>query len=130
VLGASNENKHGKNMFAPYVPESSRRRVNILANECMIVVGTRPEIIKMAPIIRALKERSLPYVFVHCGQHYDYNMSQQFIEELELPAPKYGFKVRAYSPGLQTGRILTLIERVIKKVEPKSCWLKATPTVF
>jgi len=93
--------------------------VKILADECMIVVGTRPEIIKMAPIIRALKERSLPYVFVHCGQHYDYNMSQQFIEELELPSPNYGFKVRAYSPGLQTGRILTLIEGVIKKVKPK-----------
>lgn len=93
--------------------------MNILANECMIVVGTRPEIIKMAPVVRALKERSLPYVFVHCGQHYDYNMSQQFIEELELPAPNYGFKVRAYSPGLQTGRIMALIERVIKKVKPK-----------
>ena len=93
--------------------------MNILDNECMIVVGTRPEIIKMAPVVRALKERSLPYVFVHCGQHYDYNMSQQFIEELELPAPNIGFKVRAYSPGLQTGRIMTLIERVIKKTEPK-----------
>ncbi|MFB0514808.1 MAG: non-hydrolyzing UDP-N-acetylglucosamine 2-epimerase [Candidatus Bathyarchaeia archaeon] len=93
--------------------------MNVLANECMIVVGTRPEIIKMAPVVRALKERSLPYVFVHCGQHYDYNMSQQFIEELELPAPNYGFKVRAYSPGLQTGRIMTLIERVIKNAKPK-----------
>src|SRR3990170_1144103 len=85
----------------------------------MVVVGTRPEIIKMAPIIRAFEERSLPYVFVHCGQHYDYNMSQQFIEELELPKPDYGFKVKAYTPGLQTGRILTLIERVVKKDQPK-----------
>jgi len=73
----------------------------------------------MAPVIRALNEKSLPYVFVHCGQHYDYNMSQQFIEELELPAPDFGFKVRAYSPGLQTGRIMALIEGVIKKVESK-----------
>ena len=84
----------------------------------MIIVGTRPEIVKMAPIIRALKEKSIPHVFVHCGQHYDYNMSQQFIEELELHAPDYGFKVRAYSPGLQTGRIITLIERVVKKAKP------------
>jgi UDP-N-acetylglucosamine 2-epimerase (non-hydrolysing) len=85
----------------------------------MVIVGTRPEIVKMAPIVRALKEESQPYVFVHCGQHYDYNMSQRFIEELELPAPDYGFKVKAYSPGLQTGRILALIERVTKKVKPK-----------
>lgn len=98
---------------------SERLEVNVLADECMIVVGTRPEIIKMAPVIRALEKWSLPYLFIHCGQHYDYNMSQQFIEELELPAPNYGFKVRAYSPGLQTGRIMTLIERVIKKAQPK-----------
>lgn len=85
----------------------------------MVMVGTRPEIVKMAPVIRALEETSIPYTFVHCGQHYDYEMSQHFIEELELPEPEHGFKVRAYSPGRQTGRILTLIERVIKKTEPK-----------
>jgi len=85
----------------------------------MVIVGTRPEIVKMAPIIRALDEQNLPYVLVHCGQHYDYNMSQQFIEELELPKPDYGFKVKAYSPGLQTGRILTIVERVVKKVKPE-----------
>jgi len=73
----------------------------------------------MAPVIRALKENSVPYVFVNCGQHYDYNMSQQFIEELGLPKPDFGFKVRAYSPGLQTGRIMALIERVVKRVEPR-----------
>jgi len=86
---------------------------------CMLVAGTRPEIIKMAPVIRALKEQSQPFVFVHCGQHYDYNMSQNFIDELGLPAPDYAFKVKANSPGLQTGRILILIERVVKKVKPK-----------
>jgi len=93
--------------------------VNVLADQCMIVVGTRPEIVKMAPVIRALQRKSLPFIFVHCGQHYDYNMSQQFIEELELPAPDFGFKVRAYSPGLQTGRIMALVERVIKRTKPK-----------
>lgn len=73
----------------------------------------------MASLIRALKENSVPYVLVHCGQHYDYEMSQQFIMELELPKPDFHFKVRAYSSGLQTGRILTLVGRVIKKVAPK-----------
>src|ERR1035437_8543919 len=55
-------------------------------NPVVVVAGTRPEIIKMAPIIRALNKAKLPSVFVHCGQHYDYNMSQQFIENLELAA--------------------------------------------
>jgi UDP-N-acetylglucosamine 2-epimerase (non-hydrolysing) len=73
----------------------------------------------MAPVIRALEENSIPCIFVNCGQHYDYNMSQQLIEELELPKPDYGFKVRAHSPGLQTGRIMALIERVVRRVEPR-----------
>jgi len=94
-------------------------KVEPISHSFMIVVGTRPEIIKMAPLIRAMREKAVPYIFVHCGQHYDYNMSQQFIEELELPLPDYGFKVKAFSPGAQTGRILTLIESVVKKVKPR-----------
>ncbi len=85
----------------------------------MIVVGTRPEIVKMAPVIRAFEAKGLPYVFVHCGQHYDYTMSQRFIEELELPEPDYGFKVRASSPGIQTAKILTAMERTVRKAEPE-----------
>jgi len=88
-------------------------------NRCMIVVGTRPEIVKLASVVRALEEMGVPFLFVHCGQHYDYNMSQQFIEELGLPSPDYSFKVKAYSPGLQTSRILAIIERVTKKVKPE-----------
>jgi len=85
----------------------------------MLVVGTRPEIIKMAPILRALQSNSVPFLFVHCGQHYDYDMSQQFIEELELPEPDYGFKIKAASPCLQTSRMMTTVGRVVKKVKPK-----------
>lgn len=85
--------------------------------KAMIIVGTRPEIVKMAPLIRAFEKAKLPFLLIHCGQHYDYNMSQQFIEELELPPPDYGFKVKAYAPGLQTARILTIVERVLKKVQ-------------
>ena len=77
-------------------------------DEIMLIVGTRPEIIKMAPVIRALQVKSFPFVFVHCGQHYDYNMSQQFIEELELPKPDYGFIVKVSSSILQTSRIIAV----------------------
>jgi UDP-N-acetylglucosamine 2-epimerase (non-hydrolysing) len=86
----------------------------------MIIVGTRPEIIKMAPLVRAFKKKDIPFVLVHCGQHYDYNMSQLFIEELGLPKPDFGFKFRAYSQGLQTARILALAESVIKKEKPRN----------
>ena len=72
----------------------------------VVVAGTRPEIIKMAPIVRALQKKAIPLKFVHCGQHYDYNMAQQFIEDLELPPPDYTFKIGAGSPGAQTAQIM------------------------
>jgi UDP-N-acetylglucosamine 2-epimerase (non-hydrolysing) len=90
----------------------------IVMKTTVVAVGTRPEIIKMAPIVRALKKNGSPFIFVHCGQHYDYNMSQQFIDELELPAPDYGFKVKAYSQGAQTARIMIYMENLLKKTTP------------
>jgi UDP-N-acetylglucosamine 2-epimerase (non-hydrolysing) len=85
----------------------------------MVVVGTRPEIVKMAPVLRALRKNKTPSVFVHCGQHYDYNMSQKFIEDLELPTPDYEYKLRAYSQGTQTARIITRMERLLKDTLPR-----------
>lgn len=84
----------------------------------MVVVGTRPEIIKMAPLIKALQKMEIPLTFVHCGQHYDYVMSQRFIEELELPQPDYNYKVKACSQGEQTARIIANMERLLKKTKP------------
>jgi UDP-N-acetylglucosamine 2-epimerase (non-hydrolysing) len=84
----------------------------------MVVAGTRPEIIKMAPLIRALEEGRKAFIFVHCGQHYDYDMSQKFIEELELPTPDYTFKIRAYSQGLQTAQIMVSMEKLLDKNRP------------
>jgi UDP-N-acetylglucosamine 2-epimerase (non-hydrolysing) len=83
-----------------------------------IVVGTRPEIIKMAPVVRAFQNSRIPLTFVNCGQHYSYNMSQKFIQELELPKPDYEYKVKAYSQGLQTAVIITHMERLFKKISP------------
>jgi UDP-N-acetylglucosamine 2-epimerase (non-hydrolysing) len=83
-----------------------------------VVVGTRPEIIKMAPIVRALKKSRIPLTFVHCGQHYDYNMAHVFIEDLELPQPDYTYKVNASSPGEQTARIITRMDKLLKKTAP------------
>jgi UDP-N-acetylglucosamine 2-epimerase (non-hydrolysing) len=84
----------------------------------MVVVGTRPEIIKMSPIVRELRKNEVPTTFVHCGQHYDYNMSQQFIEDLELSSPDYAYKIRAYSPGAQTARIIAYMDKLLKETAP------------
>ena len=84
----------------------------------VVVAGTRPEIIKMAPVIRALRKAVIPLKFVHCGQHYDYNMAQQFIEDLELPPPDFSFKIDASSPGVQTAQIMMQMDALIEKTEP------------
>jgi UDP-N-acetylglucosamine 2-epimerase (non-hydrolysing) len=84
----------------------------------VVVAGTRPEIIKMAPVIRALRKAVIPLKFVHCGQHYDYNMAQQFIEDLELPRPDFSFKIDASSPGVQTAQIMMQMDALIEKTEP------------
>jgi len=87
--------------------------------ELMIVVGTRPEVVKMAPVIRALEGGGQEFVVVHSGQHYDYNLSLQFIEELGLAKPDYSLRVKEASPAAQTGRMLIAIEEVVEKEAPK-----------
>ena len=59
----------------------------------LIIPGTRPEIIKLSPIIRECKSRNIPYFTLHTGQHYSYEMDRIFFEELELPQPKYNLDV-------------------------------------
>ncbi|AJM91320.1 non-hydrolyzing UDP-N-acetylglucosamine 2-epimerase [Nitrosopumilus piranensis] len=81
----------------------------------LLVTGTRPEIIKLAPIIKKIKN---DMIFVHTGQHYDYNMSLQFIEELELPSPDFKFKLTKREPTLQISQIIKKINDVIKKINP------------
>ena len=84
----------------------------------MVVAGTRPEVIKMAPVVRALQKREIPLKVVHCGQHYDYNMVQQFFEDLELPRPDYAFKINGYSPGVQTAKIMMHMDGLLEETVP------------
>lgn len=86
--------------------------------EIMVVMGTRPEVIKMAPVVRALQKFGQKFTFVHSGQHYDYNLSIKFIGELELPEPDYGLIVREQSPAAQSGRMMITLEKVVKKEKP------------
>ena len=80
-----------------------------------IIVGTRPEIIKMSPIIRECKRRKQDYFILHTGQHYSYNMDQVFFEQLELPKPKYNLDIGSGTQAEQTGRALIGIEQVLRK---------------
>jgi UDP-N-acetylglucosamine 2-epimerase (non-hydrolysing) len=83
-----------------------------------VVVGTRPEIIKMAPVYFALKKAKVPTRLVHSGQHYDFQMSKVFFEELELPEPDSFLSVGSGSPGQQTGDAISKFEREFTDPKP------------
>ncbi|MBI4176551.1 MAG: UDP-N-acetylglucosamine 2-epimerase (non-hydrolyzing) [Candidatus Aenigmarchaeota archaeon] len=83
-----------------------------------IVVGTRPEIIKMSPIIKACRERRIDHFILHTGQHYSYNLDSVFFSDLGLPQPKYNLEVGSGTHAEITGRAMTGIERVLAKEKP------------
>jgi UDP-N-acetylglucosamine 2-epimerase (non-hydrolysing) len=85
----------------------------------LVVVGTRPELIKMAPVIREiLQDSALDLVFVHSGQHYDYALSATFIEELGLPSPDANLGVGSGTHSQQTSKTVLGCERVFQQFQP------------
>jgi UDP-N-acetylglucosamine 2-epimerase (non-hydrolysing) len=80
-----------------------------------IVLGTRPEIIKCAPIIRELIKRKIPYILIHSGQHYSYEMDQIFFKELELPKSDYALNVGSGEHGEQTAKMVQKLEEIFQK---------------
>ena len=83
-----------------------------------IVLGTRPEIIKLSPIIRACEKKEVDYFIIHTGQHYDKNLGEIFFDELELNKPKYNLKIGSCSHGKQIGRMIEKIEEILLEEKP------------
>jgi UDP-N-acetylglucosamine 2-epimerase (non-hydrolysing) len=84
------------------------------------VVGTRPNFVKTAPVIGAMRERHPEghHVVVHTGQHYDRAMSEVFFEELGVPAPDHMLEVGSGSHALQTARTMERLEPVLVAERP------------
>jgi len=83
-----------------------------------VVLGTRPEIIKMAPVIRELEGRKASFFILHTGQHYSYNLDRVFFEQLNLPQAKYNLEVGSGTHAEETAKILTGVEKVLQKETP------------
>src|SRR5665811_432607 len=84
------------------------------------VIGTRPNFVKTAPVIAALRER-LPegrHAIVHTGQHYDRMMSEVFFEELGTPAPDHMLEVGSGTHATQTARTMERLEPVLEAEQP------------
>lgn len=86
-----------------------------------LVMGTRPEIIKLSPIIKLLNKKNSTIIFT--GQHYDYNMSIKFMDELQIRKPDYSMKLTKLQNtttdrATQIGEIVLNLAKIISKIAP------------
>ena len=90
----------------------------------MCIVGARPNFMKMAPILRAMKSHMppIPVLLVHTGQHYDKDMSDRLFEELDLPRPDVNLEVGSATHAIQTAEVMRRFEPVLDQHNP-SCVL-------
>jgi UDP-N-acetylglucosamine 2-epimerase (non-hydrolysing) len=98
-----------------------------LTNKWILVVGARPNFMKIAPLIRAIAQHNhsrdsslvaIHYFLVHTGQHYDFNMSDAFFRDLDLPEPDLHLGVGSGNHGEQTGKVLIEFEKVLIREKP------------
>lgn len=86
--------------------------------KALLVAGARPNFVKVAPIVRALTKAQCRATLVHTGQHYDWEMSGAFFEDLGLPEPDYYLGVGSCSHAVQTARIMEAFELVLTSESP------------
>jgi UDP-N-acetylglucosamine 2-epimerase (non-hydrolysing) len=80
-----------------------------------ILVGTRPEIIKIAPVMRELKKQRIPYIFIHSNQHYAKELDEAILKDLDLSKPDYQLQVGSGTHAVQTGKIMEGVENICIK---------------
>ncbi|MFN8353484.1 MAG: UDP-N-acetylglucosamine 2-epimerase (non-hydrolyzing) [Spirosomataceae bacterium] len=83
----------------------------------VLVIGARPQFIKHAPVLLALKKK-FECKTIHTGQHYDSNMSEVFFSELQIPLPEYDLGIKATHHGEQTGLMMMEIEKILIAEKP------------
>ena len=85
----------------------------------LLIAGARPNFMKIAPIYReTLKHNQVQCKIVHTGQHYDYEMSEAFFEDLELPKPDFFLNAGSGSHAVQTAKIMVTFEELCQNERP------------
>lgn len=90
-----------------------------MRKQIYLVAGARPNFVKIMPLISELQKRSIDYKLIHTGQHYDYEMSKIFFEELDLPSPDFYLKIGSGSHAYQTAKVMIKFDEILKKNPPE-----------
>lgn len=86
---------------------------------CAVIAGTRPEIIKLYPVIRLFDLKNINYKFIHAGQHYDYELSVRFIEHFKIRKPDYSILPTTTSESAQQiSEIISHIAKIFQEIRP------------
>jgi UDP-N-acetylglucosamine 2-epimerase (non-hydrolysing) len=99
-------------------PDDEPKAIPDRMNHILHVVGARPNFVKAAPVLRAIRERGMRQTLVHTGQHYDRNMSDVFFTQLEIPEPDVNLEVGSGSHAVQTSEIMRRCEAVVLERKP------------
>jgi len=82
------------------------------------IVGARPQFIKVAPICHKMAENGIESIIIHTGQHYDYQLSDIFFDELNIPAPDFNLEIGEQKPVMQISQIIKGLFPIIEEVKP------------
>jgi len=82
------------------------------------VVGARPNFVKLAPLSMELRRRGLEEIVIHTGQHYDFEMSRIFFQQLDIPEPDVNLEVGSGSHARQTGEVMVKVEDFLGSISP------------
>jgi UDP-N-acetylglucosamine 2-epimerase len=92
----------------------------VLKFKIILVVGARPQFIKLAPLMHEiLKHNQLEPIIIHTGQHYDANLSANFFEELNIPNPQFNLEVGSQDTIQQIAEIMVKMDPIIKNIKPQ-----------
>jgi len=96
-----------------HLGESIKKRI-------LVVAGARPNFMKISPLLREFRkhERRFEFLLVHTGQHYDFEMSEAFFQDLKIPKPDICLNVGSASHALQTAEIMIAFEQVVLSKKP------------
>ena len=84
-----------------------------------LVAGARPNFMKIAPLIKEFQKEKIKFKLIHTGQHYDYNMSKIFFDDLGIPEPDIYLDVGSGTHATQTAKIMIEFEKILIKEEPQ-----------